>query len=123
MTILAIINSFLILILIYVYFIHEYILGKRKFKCLRCGKCRKLRVVLPNEDIEKIKKAGYKDFLIGNSRVLKKVNGNCIFIKTKNGITSCTLENKAKPALCKRYPVKKGILGKRHDFRCRSFWN
>lgn len=121
MNILQIINILLIIALIYFVFIHGYLLARRKFKCLRCGKCCRLKVVLTKEDIAKIKKAGYKNFLEKNN-YLKKVNGYCIFMTLNNGVTSCKLEHSAKPEVCRNFPTIKGFFGKKYDFRCRSFW-
>jgi Fe-S-cluster containining protein len=116
------IDLILIIVLIYFIFIHGYILRRRKFKCIRCGKCCSLRINLPKEDIERIKKAGYKDFIQGKNR-LKKVNGYCIFMNLDNGLTSCKLENSAKPQICKNFPTINGCFGKKYDLRCNSFWN
>lgn len=114
------VDIILFLLLIYFVFIHEYVLGKRKFKCLRCGKCCSLRINLPKEDIIKIKKAGYNNFIEGKNK-LKKVNGYCIFMNLENGITSCKLENSAKPQICVNFPHRRGIFGSKVDYRCSSF--
>jgi Fe-S-cluster containining protein len=120
-----IIDIILIILFIYFVFIHEYILGRRKFKCIRCGKCCKLRVNLPEEDIIKIKKAGYKDFLekglFKRKNQLKKVNGYCIFLTLDKGVCSCKLENSAKPNICRNFPAISGCFGKKYDLRCNSF--
>ena len=120
-----IIDILLFLLLIYFIFFHGYVLGRRKFKCLRCGKCCKLRVNLSEKDINKIKKAGYKDFLyndfLGGKNQLKKINGHCIFMNIDKGITSCKLENSAKPEICRNFPHSKGFFGRKGDFRCNSF--
>jgi Fe-S-cluster containining protein len=115
-----IVDIILGLIVIYYIFIHGYVLARRKFKCIRCGKCCGLRVNLPEEDIRRIKKAGYKDFIKGKN-TLKKVNGYCIFMTLDNGITSCKLEKSAKPELCKNFPCIEGCFGKKYDVRCKSF--
>lgn len=121
MKVIVIIDILLVIIYIYFIFIHGYILGRRKFKCIRCGKCCSFRINLPKEDIERIRKAGYKDFLEKNNR-LKKVNGYCIFMNLDNGITSCKLENSAKPKICRNFPYINGCFGRQCDFRCSSFW-
>ena len=118
----AIINSILILIFIYFYFVRGYILGKRKFRCLRCGKCCRLIVTLSKDDIKKLERAGYKNFISGRNR-LKKINGNCIFLTLEDGINSCKLHQNAKPEVCRTFPIQKGSFGKNLDLRCRGFWN
>lgn len=118
-----ILNIILIIFVIYFFWIHPYILGRRKFKCLRCGRCCRLIVSLSKEDIKKIEKAGYKkENFIDKKGKLKKVNGYCIFLALNNGITSCKLENKAKPEICRNFPALKGRFGKKCDFRCRSWY-
>ncbi|MEK6833712.1 MAG: YkgJ family cysteine cluster protein [Nanoarchaeota archaeon] len=120
MKLLAIIDIILAILFIYFIFIRGYILAKRKFKCLRCGKCCGFIVNLPKEDIEKIKEAGYKDFIEGKNQ-LKKVNGYCIFMTLDKGICSCKLENSVKPQICKNFPHKRGLFGRKADYRCSSF--
>jgi Fe-S-cluster containining protein len=121
MELLTLFDIVLGLAIIYFIFIHEYVLARKKYKCIRCGKCCKLRVDLSEEDINKIKKAGYKDFLTKDNN-LKKINGYCLFMTLDNGITSCKLEKSGKPSICRNFPEKRGIFGKAYDYRCRSFW-
>jgi Fe-S-cluster containining protein len=121
MKLISVINLLLFIALVYLIFVRPYILGRREFKCLRCGKCCKLTVALSEEEIKKIKKAGYKDFLIKNNK-LKKVNGYCVFLTLDKGVTSCKLENSAKPRICRNYPKITGLFGKEHDIRCSSSW-
>jgi Fe-S-cluster containining protein len=120
MDFLAIIDIILVILLIYFIFIHEYMLGRRKFKCLRCGRCCRLTVNLTEEEINKIKKAGYKDFFTKDNK-LKKVNGYCVFLTLNNGITACKLENSAKPKICKDFPLIPGLYGRKYDKRCSAF--
>ena len=115
-----IINIILIILIIYLFFIRGYMLARRKFKCLRCGKCCRYIVRLSKEDIKRIEKAGYRDFLDKNNK-LKRVNGYCIFLSLNKGITSCKLENSAKPKICRIFPTIKGCFGRKCDIRCRSF--
>jgi Fe-S-cluster containining protein len=122
MDFLGIIDIILFLLLVYFIFIHGYVLARRRFKCLRCGKCCSFIVKLPKEDIERIKKAGYKDFLEKGNQ-LKKHNNYCIYMTLEDGICSCRLENSAKPQICKNFPHIMGVFGKQCDMRCRSFWN
>jgi Fe-S-cluster containining protein len=121
MKILGIIDLLLGIIIIYFIFIHEHILARKEHKCIRCGKCCRLRVDLSEEEISKIKKLGYKDFYTKNNH-MKKINGNCVFLKFKNGISFCEIQNTAKPSICKNFPKKRGLFGKAYDYRCRSFW-
>jgi Fe-S-cluster containining protein len=108
------------LIVIYFIFVRGYVLGRRKFTCQRCGQCCRLTVNLTDEEINKIKKAGYKDFFTKNKE-LKKVNRYCVFLTLNNGITSCKLENSAKPSICKNFPLIHGLFGKKYDVRCNAF--
>lgn len=109
--------SSLIIILFFLYtlILRPILLRKKKFKCLRCGKCCKLIVKLNKEDIEKLKRAGKKDF-IHNGKYLKRYNGRCIFLKTKNNISTCTVE-RIKPRICRIWPLYKYTS----DIRCCSY--
>jgi Fe-S-cluster containining protein len=117
------VDLIVLIILIYFIFIHGYILGRRKFKCLRCGRCCRFRVTLSKDEINKIKKAGYKerDFIVKKNE-LKRINGNCVFLTCNNGVCSCELQNSAKPSTCVNFPAIKGLFGKENDYRCRAFW-
>ena len=107
-----------LLIIIFIFY-RNHKLTRERFVCKNCGRCCRLKVEPSREDIKRIKKAGYKDFLI-DEKYMKKVNGHCIFLKTKKGISSCTI-NKIKPELCKKWPISKGIFGKTADIRCKRF--
>ena len=122
MNFLGIIDIILVILLIYFIFIRGYVLARRKFTCLRCGRCCRLTVNLTEEEIKKIKKAGYKDFFTKKNE-LRKVNGYCVFLTLDKGITSCKLENSAKPAISKNFPLLHGLYGKKYDTRCNAFKN
>jgi Fe-S-cluster containining protein len=120
---------FLIAVLLccfYLLFIRDYLLARRKFKCRRCGKCCRYLVSLSKEEAEKIKKAGYKDFLsrTGFFGVKKYVrhaaNGYCMFLVFRDGISYCQLEH-IKPKICRNFPVINGLFGKKCDPRCTNF--
>jgi len=113
-----IIDIIITLIVLYLFYFREFILGRKEFKCLRCGNCCRLRINLTKQDIERIEKAGYKDFL-GKNNKLKKINGHCKFLMLKDGITTCSIDN-IKPEVCKRFPIGKGIFGKKVDMRCKT---
>jgi Fe-S-cluster containining protein len=104
---------------IYVLFLREYFLARRKFKCKRCGQCCKLLVDLNEDDIRKIKKAGHADF-ISDKKCLKRVNGYCMFLVFRDGVSCCSIED-IKPKICRNFPNKKGIFGKKYDTRCKNF--
>jgi len=108
------------LVLIVLIFYESHIIIKNGFRCLRCGLCCKLKVVPSKEDIERIKNAGYKNFLI-NGKYIKKINGNCMFIKFKKGKAICRINN-IKPGLCKRFPIKHSFFWKQMDVRCKRMY-
>jgi len=114
-----VINVLITLVVYYIFYFREFILARKELKCLRCGNCCRLRVRLSEEDIEKITKAGYKDFLDKNGKNLKRINGYCNFLELNNGMTSCKIE-KLKPEICKKFPIGKGFFGKKIDIRCRT---
>jgi Fe-S-cluster containining protein len=114
------IDIFFLLAVIYLFVIKEYLYQRKPFKCLRCGDCCKLKVKINKDDEKRLKKNGYNNFL-DEKRFLKKINGNCIFIGMKNGFAFCQID-KIKPEICRNFPEKKGLFGKKRDHRCRSCW-
>ena len=110
----------IVLILIYLVFIRSYVLARKKFKCSRCGKCCRLFVIPKKEEIEIIKKAGYKDFIEKNGR-LKRPDGFCIFRELKDEKALCTIY-KIRPQICRNFPNRKGIFGNKYDARCTNFY-
>lgn len=108
----------MILFYLYVLFIRPYVLARKKFKCLRCGLCCGLKVKLSKEEIKKIKKAGYSDFITKHGYIKRK-NKYCQFLKFKGNITECSLE-KIKPKICKKFPEISGLFGKQIDVRCKT---
>jgi|ETNmetMinimDraft_2_1059921.scaffolds.fasta_scaffold46311_1 Fe-S-cluster containining protein len=82
-------------------------LSKKTFKCERCSSCCKKYIIkLYGDDIKRIRKRysvdSFMDKLeIGpiNDRILRKVNGACVFLK-KN---SCEIYS-IRPKICKQYP-------------------
>ena len=119
MNILDLILIIIALFIIYIIFFRNYVLAKAKFKCKRCGNCCKLRVRLNDEDIKRIKKAGYKDFF-DKRKSLKRINGYCMFLTFNNGVASCKINN-IKPKICGWWPIHKTIFGKEADPRCCTF--
>lgn len=121
--------TIIILLILYIVIFRPYILALKKFTCLNCGNCCKLRVYLSKEDIKRIEKKGYKNFFkrtfFLKRAELKKINGNCIFIgfkrNNKNKIISFCKINKIKPGICAKYPLCNDIFGKSFDYRCNSF--
>lgn len=104
-----------IVAMIYLFVIRPIILKRRKFKCLRCGQCCRLRVKLSKEDIKRLEAAGKKNFVEGK-HWLKRINGYCQFLEIKNGMAKCTAYG-ARPKICRWWPVSKFSC----DTRCRSY--
>ena len=80
----------------------------KNFKCKRCGECcRSPR--LYKADIERIKKAGYKeeDFVytdnLGTSYIKDKRDW-CMFLRKGKKTTSCVIYN-FRPKICRLYPT------------------
>lgn len=113
-------DMILLLAVLYLLLIRGYFLSRRKFRCLRCGNCCKLRVKLNKREIDLIEKNGHRDFM--NKGCIKRINGYCNFLTLKNGITSCQIEN-IKPEICKDFPLKKGFFGRKVDGRCKVYEN
>ena len=111
----SIFSSAFIIIIIYFFIIRPIILKRRKFKCLRCGQCCRLRVKLSKEDIKRLEDSGVKDFIEGKNW-LKRVNGYCKFLEIKNGKAKCMVYD-ARPKICRVWPVYKFSC----DTRCRSY--
>ncbi len=70
----------------------------------RCGLCCSLLVRLNSKDIERIKELGYDDFteIRKDEKILKRVNGYCIFLKIEEGIATCTIYDH-RPKVCREY--------------------
>lgn len=81
---------------------------KSKFRCLNCGYCCTLVVILSKDDIERIKKLGYNeaDFAendrLGRKRVRMK-NYYCYFLGLHKGESFCRIYNE-RPQVCRDYP-------------------
>ena len=114
-----IIDVAITLIIFYIFYFREFILARKEFKCTRCGNCCKMIVRINQQDTERIEKAGYKDFLANNRKNLKRINGCCKFLMLKDGIFSCQIQD-IKPEICKRFPIGKGLFGKKIDIRCKT---
>lgn len=89
---------------------------KRNFECEHCGECCKLVIRVTKKDVEKIEDLGYKkgnflmpDFIKGTKKpnCLKLVDGKCVFLKEKNGKSSCRIYA-ARPKACRDYPFFHG---------------
>lgn len=88
-------------------------LDPKTFVCEHCGECcKKLYIVLSDEDIKQIEKLGYSkdDFcegeVVGEFKgrfVLKKEDGQCIFLKKEANGYSCEIYE-SRPEICKKYP-------------------
>jgi Fe-S-cluster containining protein len=88
-------------------------LNPKSFTCERCGECcKKLYILLSDSDISRIESFDYRmnDFSeiepLGEykgKRVLKKINGKCVFLENKDGKFSCSIYE-SRPEICKKYP-------------------
>ena len=88
---------------------------KDSFRCRSCGYCCTLIVPLKKDDIEKIKKLGYKeeDFVevtpFGDRRIRMK-NYYCYFLGLHKGETFCRIYE-ARPKICGDYPFFRDHIG------------
>jgi len=117
-TILAIVG---VIFLIYILHLRAYLFGRKKFVCMRCGHCCRLLVKLSKEDIIRLNKKGESDF-IGKKGYMRQVNGYCKFLNLKRGVASCSVYD-SRPKICRTFPIRIGLLGRRVDLRCRRFLN
>lgn len=112
----------LFLVLVYLYLVHDFvrsvILSRKEFKCLRCGQCCRLKLRLYPDDINKIRRAGHKDFLDG--KYMKQINGYCKFLKIDAGLAQCKLQ-KIKPVICREFPRKSFLRIPTVDTRCEFY--
>ena len=77
---------------------------KSKFRCLICGECCKLKVNVTDKEIKIIESRGFKrNNFIKGGRVLKRVNGYCVFLKYKRGKRVCSIY-KFRPSVCRKWP-------------------
>ncbi|HJO02049.1 MAG: YkgJ family cysteine cluster protein [Candidatus Woesearchaeota archaeon] len=118
---------FIILFLLYSIYKKEIIalfIRKQEFKCKNCVKCCKLYVELNPKDIKRIKKAGYKeDYFVGTrkkGKVLKIINGYCVFLSVNGGKSKCKIYSH-RPNVCRRFPNVKIFSMKSYDPRCDAF--
>jgi len=98
---------------------------KSKFKCLMCGECCKPKVHVTELEIKTIEKLGFKrkDFMKG-IKVLKRVNGYCVFLKNKNDKKVCSIY-KHRPSICRKWPFfsYSSIIPLHWFFKCPSLKN
>lgn len=89
----------------------------KKFKCVNCTKCCKLKVDLTNEDIKRINtKINYIDNSSGK-KIIKRINGYCIFLNIKEGKSKCAIYN-MRPEICRNFPKTKIFGIKCNDSTC-----
>jgi len=79
-------------------------INSKTFKCKQCGECCKIVVKVSNNEINRIKQQGHKDFLEkdpikGKGYALKRINGNCVFLKDNK----CEIYE-IRPEICRLYP-------------------
>jgi len=77
---------------------------KNKFKCVFCGECCRLKFKLKKSDIVRFERGriDWKKFT-DEKWDLKKINGNCVFLKKKNGKKICSVY-KFRPSTCRKWP-------------------
>ena len=124
-----IIASYLFIILFLLYNIYKkhifaFFIRKQEFKCKNCVKCCRLHVELTPKDIKRIKKAGYKkDYFVGTrkkGKILKMINGYCIFLFINEGKSKCKIYSH-RPNTCREFPNIKIFSVKAYDPRCDAF--
>jgi len=81
-----------------------------RFKCKRCAIfcCKLGGPTLSSKDVERLKKAGYKEAEFLNSKqhgLRNRTDGSCTFLHTNKGrdIYECSIYD-LRPALCRLYP-------------------
>ncbi|MBS1266702.1 MAG: hypothetical protein MAG795_00671 [Candidatus Woesearchaeota archaeon] len=79
----------------------------------RCGLCCSLIVRLNKQDINQICKLGFeKKFFVekhNDEKILKRVNGYCMFVVIKKGIATCSIYEH-RPKVCREYEcIPKGM--------------
>ncbi len=123
----SLILSYLIVIIILFYAgfnfqIKNFLIRKQSFSCKRCGRCCKLLLKLNEEDIERIKTKGHKDFHVVKKGkcCMKRINDYCIFLKLNKGICSCSIYE-YRPKICKKFPKLKSFGKAVYDHRCNAF--
>ncbi len=74
------------------------------FECIRCGFCCHLDVKLTENDIQRLKAAGKKDFSkqTDHGIFLKHIGNHCIFLDPKKKM--CKVYD-SRPDICRRFPV------------------
>ena len=71
------------------YMIRGFRLGRKKgsFNCTSCGNCCRLRIIsVTKEDIKRLNESGKKDFTDSTGRMMKRVNGRCVFLKARRSL-------------------------------------
>ncbi len=97
------------------------------WRCLRCGRCCRMNVILKQKDIERLKEAGYReeDFVerkCGIAFLKKKSDGDCVFLdqhedENGNRWTECTVYS-LRPDIGRRYPEFKWWFIRGKDHQC-----
>ena len=100
--------------------IKDFFIRKKKFKCINCGECCRLKVSLSPKDIRRINSK--EDYVqhSKNESFIKRINGYCYFLFINKGISSCTIYDK-RPEICRNFPVYKAFGVAVNDSRCVAF--
>ena len=92
-------------------------LKKEKFSCRMCGNCCRFNIIaMTEEDVKRIKEAGFKDFVENSGeKKLRRVRGRCVFSRDdKCGIYEI------RPSVCREFPFQKifGVIPYMRDWSC-----
>lgn len=81
----------------------------KSFKCKRCGACCRISPFLTENDIQRIKRLGFKeDYFVEELRgkkFMKLVDGKCVFLDDSKKLTFCKI-HESRPKTCREYPVE-----------------
>ncbi|MBN2454879.1 YkgJ family cysteine cluster protein [Candidatus Woesearchaeota archaeon] len=83
--------------------------------CNSCGLCCTLGIQLSKKEIAAIKELGYEEehFLEPKEKLLKRVNGRCVFLIPKKGGARCEIYE-FRPRLCRDFPGEKKCAFSKH---------
>ena len=79
--------------------------GRKKdlFECSLCGNCCRFKFIdATEEDIGRLREAGYEDFVDDSGKFMKRVNGRCVFLEDDK----CSV-HEVRPKVCREFPFQK----------------
>ncbi|HHQ45032.1 MAG TPA: YkgJ family cysteine cluster protein [Candidatus Altiarchaeales archaeon] len=80
-------------------------LGAKKdlFECRMCGNCCRFNIIDVNKkDVERFRADGYSEFTDENEKMMKRVNGRCIFLEDDK----CSA-HKSRGKVCREFPFQR----------------